>query len=168
MKIDNSRIFTADIYQVTNSRAEETTFMFGDVADVSFGSYDYDEELIDKDAIVVYFKNRNCYVPVSELKRVSDYVSIRFGSGYNDERTLFDDPGFMPRNGKRFVKNMRQLFNGMPGRTNVEDLIKMQFKSEEPYEVQMLEGDDDENSIEFSEDLMFAEDIDMGDIDIEK
>ena len=154
MKIDNSRIFRADIYQVTNSWAQETV-IFGDDA---FGSYDYDEMLVDKDAIVVYFKNRNCYVSVSELKSISDYASIRFGSGYNDERTLFDDPGFMPRNGKRFVKNMKQLFNGMPGRTNVEDLIKMQFQTNETCEMQLLDGVDSENSTGISKDVNFIQD----------
>ena len=117
MKVDNSRVFTADIYEVKNSHSVQS-YIFGDV---EFGSYDYDEQLVENGVIVVYFEDRNCYVPVTELKKISDWVSIKFGS----ERILHDDPGFKPSNGKKFLKNINRL-NIIPGRTRIDDLIKLQ------------------------------------------
>ena len=140
MKIDNSRIFTADIYQVLNSRSE--VMMLGDV---SFGSYGYDDMLVDKNVVVIHFEKMNCYVPIWNLKTVADYASVRFNSSYQDERTLREDPGFMPSNGKHFVKNIKRLIN-VPGRTSIDDIIKMQASMTASLQTQLPENSSDDNN----------------------
>lgn len=59
MKIDNSKIFTADIYEVT--KLTVTKNFHGDFA---FGSYGFDDRQTKKGVVVIYFGKKQGYVPV--------------------------------------------------------------------------------------------------------
>ena len=121
MKIDNSRIFTADIYRVTNStvtRELKESLNQGDV----FGSYDFSDRQINKGVVVIYFGKEHGYVPVWYLKNILEYASVKLNP---EPIILKEDPGFMPENGQLFIKNIQPLLS-FPGKTSLAELIGIQ------------------------------------------
>ena len=124
MKIDNSRIFTADIYEVANStvtRELKESLNHGDV----FGSYDYGDRQTNKGVVVIYFEKLQGYVPVWYLKNLLDYANIKLNAETTHKKVLKEQPGFMPENGQRFIKNVQPLFS-FPGKTSLSELIGIQ------------------------------------------
>lgn len=124
MKIDNSRIFTADIYEVANStvtRELKESLNHGDV----FGSYDYGDRQTNKGVVVIYFEKLQGYVPVWYLKNLLDYANFKLNPETTHKKVLKEQPGFMPENGQRFIKNVQPLFS-FPGKTSLSELIGIQ------------------------------------------
>ena len=124
MKIDNSRIFTADIYEVSNStvtRSLKESLNHGDV----FGSYEFDDRQTNKGVVVIYFGKEHGYVPVWYLKNILDYASVKLNPEPTNKKFLKEEPGFMPENGQRFIKNIQPLFS-FPGKTSLSELIGIQ------------------------------------------
>lgn len=122
MKIDNSRIFTADIYEVRHSTVTEKQREVLNYVDDVFGSYSYDDRKTNKGVVVVYFPKQG-YVPVWCLKNIIDYVSAKLGGV--SAKFLREDPGFMPIDGTRFLKNIQPLFS-FPGKTSLSELVEIQ------------------------------------------
>jgi len=124
MKIDNSRIFTADIYEVANSTVSsglKESLNHGDV----FGSYDYGDRQTNKGVVVIYFEKLQGYVPVWYLKNLLDYANFKLNPETMHKKVLKEQPGFMPENGQRFIKNVQPLFS-FPGKTSLSELIGIQ------------------------------------------
>lgn len=124
MKIDNRRIFTADIYEVTNStitRELKESLNQGDV----MGSYNFNDRKTNKGVVVIYFEKEKGYVPVWYLKNMIDYAKVKLNPNPINKYILKEEPGFMPENGKRFIKNIQPLFS-VPGKTSLSELIGIQ------------------------------------------
>ncbi|MFQ6724331.1 MAG: hypothetical protein ACLRFE_03240 [Clostridia bacterium] len=121
MKINNSRIFTADVYRTTNLK----TNIHLDCGGVQFGSTSYDEKLLQKQVVVVKFGSM--YVPVEHISSIIKYMDINShvtknnGIQYPDDRFL---PTSTIYNGK-FVKNIQPLFS-YQGKTPLKELLGIQ------------------------------------------
>ena len=120
MKIDNSKIFTADIYEVT--KLTVTKNFHGDFA---FGSYGFDDRQTKKGVVVIYFGKKQGYVPVWYLKNILDYANVKFNSEPGSKKFLKEDPGYMPERGQRYIKNIQPLFS-FPGKTSLSELMGIQ------------------------------------------
>ena len=123
MKINNARIFTADIYMVTNSTVTDELKQSLNHGTV-FGSYSYDDLSYIKGAVVVYFKEKNAYVPVGHLRNMISYLNVKLDSTSND-KFLRTNPGAFPTNGTLFLKNIQPLFS-IEGKTSVSELVGIQ------------------------------------------
>lgn len=115
MKIDNKRIFTADVYKVTNSvvHGEE------------IGGYDFNDRITNKGVVVIYFEKERCYVPVWYLKNIIEYAKVKFNLNPLNKYILKENPGAMPENGQLYIKNIQPLFS-IPGKTTLSELIGIQ------------------------------------------
>ena len=123
MKIDHKRIFTADLYEVTNSTAPNASDLEigGDV----FGGYTYEEHKLNKGIVVVYFNDKVGYVPVWHLRNALQYISAKINTDGNDGRFLKTEPKFLAQNGELFIKNIKPLFK-YPGQATLQQLIGIQ------------------------------------------
>lgn len=124
MKIDNSRIFTADIYEVIPSSKNRKLREIMEQVDEVFGSYSYDDRKTNTGMVVIYFKNKG-YVPIGYVENMLQYLSIKLNSNVVDERVLQVDPGFLPTGREKFIKNIQPLFS-YPGKTSLKELIGIQ------------------------------------------
>lgn len=131
MKIDNSRIFTADIYEVINPQTTE----YGDYDSIIGGSGTstsdcdvviggrHSDRILHKNTVVVYFKELG-YVPVWHLRNIIDYANVKLISN-SSKNFLKEEIDTLPENGSRFIKNIHPLFS-YPGKTSLSELIGIQ------------------------------------------
>ena len=124
MRIDNSRIFTADVYEITDFK-KNTQF---ETTDVSFGGFDYDSKQTNKQMVFIKFKHM--YVPVAYIQNAFQYLDIashvtKTGIAYPDYRFLYTSPSFGDRVGSKFVKNVKPLFS-YPGKISLKELVGIQ------------------------------------------
>ena len=124
MKIYNSRIFTADVYMVVNSTVTKELKDATRQGDV-FGSYSFEDRQVNKGVVMVYFGKKLGYVPVWDLKNIFDYIAVKINGEFSAKNFLKEDPGFMPLNGQKFIKNAKQLFT-FPGKTSLTELMGIQ------------------------------------------
>lgn len=120
MKINNSRIFKADVYKTINHK---TNIDF-DLGGVQFGSTSYDEKLLQKQVVVIKFGHM--YVPVEHITNIIKYMDInshvtKNGIQYPDDRFLSTYEPF----GGKFVKNVQPLFS-YQGKTPLKELLSIQ------------------------------------------
>ena len=123
MKIDNSRIFTADIYEVISSPKNKRLREVIEQVDEVFGSYTYEDRKDREGVVVIYFKDKG-FVPIWYVKNMLQYLAIKSDNDAN-KKFLTEDPGFLPVGGERFIKNIQPLFS-FPGKTSLEELIGIQ------------------------------------------
>ena len=124
MKIKNSRIFIADIHQVVNSTVTEELIQSLNRCD-GFGSYNCDDEKVKEGLVVIYFEDRNEYMPVGYLKNLLQYTAAKLSLEAMEGQFLREEPSFLPLNGEKFLKNIQPLFS-YPGKTSLTELIGIQ------------------------------------------
>ena len=120
MKINNSRIFTADIYRAINRK----TNIDIDLGGVQLGATSYDEKLLQKQVVVIKFGHM--YVPVEYVTNIIKYMDVnshitRNGIQCPDGRFLSTFDPF----GAKFVKNVQPLFS-YQGKTSLKELLGIQ------------------------------------------
>lgn len=120
MKIDNKRLFTADIYSVQNY----SLIKHLETSDTVFGSVNFNEQQENKNVVVIKFKKK--YVPIWHVQNVLDYVRVLSKQG-EITRNLFliESPRNCHHDGDLFLKNVKPLFS-VPGRTSLKELIGIQ------------------------------------------
>ena len=120
MKIDNKRLFIADIYSVQDYNLIKHL----ETSDTVFGSVEYNEQLENKNVVVVKFKRK--YVPIWHVQNALDYVKVLSKQG-NFTRNLFlaDSLRDCHHDGDIFLKNVKPLFS-VPGRTSLKELVGIQ------------------------------------------
>lgn len=121
MKIDNKRLFTADIYEITGYKAVKRLEM----DDVAFGDIDFKEKLKNKNVVVVRFKGR--YVPIWHLRNIYEYVGVLVNEDDPNAKNVYlsDYVSACSHVGELFVKDVKPLFS-VPGRTSLKELIGIQ------------------------------------------
>ena len=133
MKIDNSRVFLADIYWVENNKEIATVKYkwYEDAVDmdIMFKNGTINETIIKSGVIVVYFQELGAYVPVSSIKNLLGYARIKLGADsliYSLEDLLTKQQFYnVTQNGNVVVKNVRPYF-GKSGKTYLSKLVDLQ------------------------------------------
>lgn len=104
MKIDNSKVYTADLYSVKNYREE--TLEAKNVVMIKFGNY---------------------YVPIWEVKNALAYMKIASQHKekvYDESKFLMQQLPYPDKNGK-IIKNPKHLFTHA-GTTSLAELVGIQ------------------------------------------
>ena len=120
MKIDNSRIFTGDMYMIQNSTFPYDLTNEGDV----FGSYTYNVLNCHEPLVLIYFKNYG-YLPVVCAENFLRYVRLKLDPVELRQYVLKEERFIIHKNGNKFVKNLQPLFN-LPGKTSLKELMGIQ------------------------------------------
>ena len=120
MKIQKSRIFTADIYEITWQENPEIIC-----------GLQCKDELIEKDALFIRFGSY--YVPVQYVKNAWQYFDIKINADLNDKRCLIIAPTFCD-NKKLYISQIKPYFNE-EGKVSLKELAKMQHKNQEQEEL---------------------------------
>ena len=120
MKIDNKRLFTADIYSVQDYNLIKHL----ETSDTVVGGIDFTEKLENKNVVMIKFKKK--YVPIWYVQNVIDYVNVLSKEGILTRNLfLIESTRNCHHDGDLFLKNVKPLFS-VPGRTSLKELIGIQ------------------------------------------
>ena len=126
MKIDNKRLFIADIFE---AEGYTINVMFSDGMGTKFGGYDYKPKQITKSTVMV--KIGCCYVPAYYIKGIFSYLDVRShecrdgATCYPDERFYSTSIHQTKNDGFCFLKNITPL-KASKGKTSLKELHQIQ------------------------------------------
>jgi len=116
MKINNSRIFTADIYELVNTSLIDY---------VATGNRT-EEKLCGKGVVMIYFEKEQVYIPACNIKNVLDYMNIKMDLAASSGKKSRDEYTYLPpKQGDQIIKNIQPLFTHA-GKTPLSQLSKIQ------------------------------------------
>ncbi|MBQ3494701.1 MAG: hypothetical protein IJA69_04730 [Clostridia bacterium] len=121
MKIDNSRIFVCDIYDVQ----KVTQNVICEIGDTSFGSYDVESTCFNHNRIVVEME-KGYYVPIGYIKNAMQYYAVKM-KGYDKSFWLSTDKTSLSR---RYVSNLKP-YSMVEGKTELKQLFEFQQRLED-------------------------------------
>lgn len=128
MKIDNSRIFVADIYESKGYHIKSRNITEDSSRLITSGTFSYDEMKIFQNAVFVYFEENHKYVPVTCLKNMMQYLIVKLAPEDSSANYGYSANNlFMPTKGTQYLKNLRPLFNHQ-GKTSLAKLNKIDEK----------------------------------------
>ena len=123
MKLDNKRLFTADIYEITDYKLEK----YLEMSDCVAGGVAFKDKLKQKNVVVVRFKDR--YVPIGHMTNLYEYVRVLVNEDDYSRRDVYLSDHVPVSNnnhiGDLFLKNIKPLFS-VPGRTSLKELVGIQ------------------------------------------
>ena len=128
IKINNKRLYTADIYRLNDYRQEVT---FADIMGCEVGHYDFTEEQKTNKTVMV--KVGCMYVPVKYITGLLSYWNIldheRKGeSVYRPDYRFYDELSALNEGGYCRIKNLKPL-KPTKGKTSLKELREIDYQN---------------------------------------
>ena len=118
MKIQKSRVYTADIYEVGYQTWNETNDKLIDVEPQKLS------------ANVVCIKFKNLYVPIYHCKNALQYLDLSMSVSLLDERFLYDDDITCNTYKRNYLQNVKPLYKE-EGKVSLKELVEVQKQNVE-------------------------------------